>query len=229
MGRSRSSQGPPPPGVLRPTHRNINPGGDSSVQQFNSSPAPGQQLFPSQSDPLTNISSSFGGLNLTGGGGGNNPPSGVQGFAYSSQQQTPGSPSRLLGPGFNSQQQQNPGAAAAAVSSSSYPMLSGLGPNTGAPNVAAVSAALMGGGMNTPMGMLGGGRLGGGGSANLQGGPGGSQQANGGGPVDKRSGLPDAGLLFTEMQGEISKEAEDEANNYFHRIYSKPPVRTISK
>jgi hypothetical protein len=31
--------------------------------------------------------------------------------------------------------------------------------------------------------------------------------------------------LFADIQpGEVSKEAEDEANSYFHRIYSKPPV-----
>lgn len=210
IGRSRPPSGPPPPpGVLRPPHRNIN----NPDSAFNPSSAPGQ-LFPS-SDPL---SSGFGGLNISGnaaasggGGGGAN-----FGFNPLGGGQTPGSPSRLLGPGFNSQ---NPAASA------SYPILSSLqlGPNTGAPNVAAVSAALMSGINNSMgMGMLGG-RLG----QNLQGpaGGGGSNAiGNNGASIDKRSGLPDATLLFTEMQGEISKEAEDEANNYFHRIYSKPPV-----
>lgn len=222
LNLSRPSPGPPsqqqqpPPGVLRPPHRNINP--DSAFNPSSSGPG---QLFPSQSDPLSSLGSSFGGLALSGSGSGGGGTSGGGNFGFNplggGGGQTPGSPSRLLGPGFNSQ---NP-----AASSSSYPMLSGLqmGPNPGAPNVAAVSAALMGG-ISNPMGMLGGGRLG-------PQGPGGASQSaigsNGGPLVDKRSGIPDAGLLFTEMQGEISKEAEDEANTYFHRIYSKPPVSWI--
>jgi CCR4-NOT transcription complex subunit 1 len=232
-GGGGGPQQQPPPGVLRPP-RSIN---SLELAFSNSSSAPGQ-LFPSQvsgvGDPLGSLGSSFGGLNLASSSSGGTSGGGGSGFGYNPLGPTPGSPSRLLGPGFNSQ---NP-----AVSTTAYPMLSGLqqlGPNNsggssgsgaaGGPNVAAVSAALMsgsGGGAN-PMGMLGG-RLGPNpqGPAGSGGGGGPSVIGGSGGPAgDKRGGgLTDNALLFSDIQGEISKEAEDEANNYFHRIYSKPPV-----
>jgi len=227
-GGGGGPQQQPPPGVLRPQQlRTINT--LEAAFSVNPSPGPGQQLFSNQvtgGDPLAGLGSTFGGLNLSGGSSTGVGGGGGGSFGYNPLGPTPGSPSRLLGPGFNSQ---NP-----AVSATAYPMISGLqqlGPNNsgtgsaaGGPNVAAVSAALMsgiGGGAN-PMGMLG--RLG----PNPQGPAGGgvpSTVGGGAGPgSDKRTALPDNTLLFADSQGEISKEAEDEANNYFHRIYSKPPV-----
>lgn len=202
----------PPPGVMRPQHRNVNP--LEAAFNINPSPTPGQ-LFPPQNDPLSALASSLPGLNL----GGNTSNSAS--FGYNPLGPTPGSPSRLLGPNFNSQ---NP-----AVSAAAYPMLSGLqlGPGGGGPNVSVSASAAIMGGMGNPMGMLGT-RLG---ASNPSGaapaGP--SQQSAIGstpsaGPGEKR-GLPDNALLFNEIQpNEISKEAEDEANSYFHRIYSKHPV-----
>ncbi|ODN04366.1 CCR4-NOT transcription complex subunit 1 [Orchesella cincta] len=202
-----------PPGVMRPQHGNVNP--LEAAFSINPSPTPGQ-LFPPQPDPLAALGTSLAGLNLSGN------TSNAASFGYNPLGPTPGSPSRLLGPNFNSQ---NPGRIPNALWFTTWTRW-----GWGGPNVSAASAALMGG-MANPMGMLST-RLG----ASNPSGPGaaagpsqpsaiGSAPA---GPAEKR-GLPDNALLFSEIQpGEISKEAEDEANSYFHRIYSKHPDPTMS-
>lgn len=199
--------GPQPPSVMRPQHRNVNP--LEAAFSINPSPTPGQ-IFPPQSDPLAALNSSLAGLNLAGN------TSNAATYGYNPLAPTPGSPSRLLGPNFNSQ---NP-----AVSGSSYPMLSGLqlGPGGGGPgpNVpASASAGGLMGSMTNPMSMLST-RLG---ASNPSGPAGPTQQSAPSGPGEKRP-PPDNPMLFSDSQTEISKEAEDEANSYFHRIYSKHPV-----
>lgn len=200
----------PPPGVMRPQHRNVNP--LEGAFNINPSPTPGQ-LFPPQNDPLAALGTSLAGLNLAGN------TSSAASFGYNPLGPTPGSPSRLLGPNFNSQ---NPAVSGGGA----YPMLSGLqlGPGQGGPNVSVSGSAALMGGVGNPMSMLST-RLG---AANPPGPGGPSQQSAIGssatGPGEKR-GIPDNALLFNEIQpNEISKEAEDEANSYFHRIYSKHPV-----
>jgi len=211
MMKSRPGPGAvsqPPPGVMRPPHRNpVDP-----FNTMNPSPTPGAIFGPNDSS-LSVLSSTLAGLNISGPSGGT-ASSGAFGLGGNSGP-TPGSPSRLLGPSFPSQ---NPSAT-------SFSMLSGLqlGHSASTPSAPSSIGSSMLGSIGGPMGLPGSGRIG-----SNQSSTGSSSVASG--PVgDKRNiNVSDPSLLFSEIQtNDISKEAEEEANQYFHRIYSKPPVRIV--
>jgi len=212
-------QPPGVPGVLR-SHRSMDQGG-FGVQ----SPTTPNQLFQQQQGPndsLSNLNSTLAGLNLAGVGS-----FGVSGMNVNPLGPTPGSPSRLLGPNFSAPQ------------NSGFPGLTGIQLNPQPPPPPSASnrnASTPPMGMGNPlMGMLssssGGGRFGSQTSQIMpqqqsgRGGVGGGGGSGLGLSGDPSSYMTDSRQLFTEIQPhEISREAEDEANSYFHRIYSKPPV-----